>query len=61
MTASYAIQILASHSMNHRFFSGRLQAETIYTIHRNGIVRAGREWVTIDGWTRRQLFGWLGY
>lgn len=52
---------LQAHSINWRFFNGRMQAEGIYTRQRNGQRVTGRNWTTIDAWTHRQLMHWIGY
>jgi SLT domain-containing protein len=61
LASATIIVVLRSHSVGYRIAGGKLQAEGIYSIKRNGRTVSGREWVTVDGWTRSQLFAWLGY
>jgi len=54
-------RILNAHGLHARRFNGRLQAEDLYSVCRNGRTVAGRGWMDVSDWNVRQVFNWLGY
>lgn len=61
MTNATIVRICESHGIKCRMFNGKLQAEDLYSVTRNGKCLAGRGWQDVTGWGRGQLFSWLGY
>ena len=62
MTNETIIRILEQHSIGHNIASdNRLYAAEEYTERRGSEVIGSTEWIEVTGWSRRQLYDWLGY
>jgi len=57
MTLTTLKRHLADHHVTSRTVDGRILALECYTLNREYCA----DWIDITGWSKNDLFGWLGY